>query len=159
MFATLEAKVLGSIALVAILLGAFGVYTLHERVVGKDEELAAMVKSTSKLKADTAKQTADLQARATLAEQAYDKEHNAVANLPPVQPVRLCINAGSSAKLPAAGTQVSGNGKAGAGPGAIQQVPTGNPERAGPDISGMLNAFAASADQISSTLREYQKRE
>ena len=148
MFATLEAKVLGSIALVAILLGAYGVYTFHERAVGKAEELSTLQKSSAKL-------TADLQARATMAEQAYDKEHAANAAIPPVQPVRLCLNTNRSATP---GAKVPGNAATSANAGPVQPVPAGNTSSAGPDIGPMLQALAASADQVSATLREFQSR-
>jgi hypothetical protein len=146
MFATLEAKVLGSIALVAILLGAYGVYTFHERAVGKAEELSTLQKSSAKL-------TADLQARATMAEQAYDKEHASDAAIPPVQPVRLCLNTNRSATP---GAKVPGNAATSASAGPVQPVPAGN--SVGPDIGPALSALAARADQVSATLREFQSR-
>lgn len=49
MFATLEAKLLGTGILVVCLLGAFGIYTYHERAAGKAIELAALQKSSAKL--------------------------------------------------------------------------------------------------------------
>ena len=156
MFATLEAKVLGSIALVAVLLGAFGVYTFHERAVGKTDELAALQKSTEKLKQDTAKQTAELQAKATMAEQAYAKEQLLIANLPPVQPVRLCVNAGRGAIMPAAGAAKPGGETASAAASGIQPMPAG--DTAGPDIGPLLSQLAARADEVSAALRELQSR-
>jgi hypothetical protein len=146
-FATLEAKILGSIALVAVLLGAFGVYTYRERNIGKETELTALKVSSDKL-------AADLRARATTAEQAYDKEVAASANLPPVQPVRLCVNANSR---PAKGAKQPGNA-ASAAAGNIQPVPAGNTSVPGPDIGPLLDLFAKRADQINAELREYQRR-
>jgi hypothetical protein len=139
-------------ALVAALLIGF-VYERHEGAV---HEAASITKATDALKVETAKQTAELKTRATMAEQAYDKERNTVANLPAVQPVRLC-NANSGAKLPAATGKVAGNAQAGASAGSIQPVLKGNP--AGPDVGPILQALAARADQVSATLREYQNRE
>ncbi len=156
MFATLEAKVLGSIALVAMLLAAFGAYTVHERDIGHAKAIAAMQKSSVELQKQTAAQTADLQARATMAEQAYDKEIAANANLPPVQPIRLCINAGSRAVVPAASAAKPGDAAASAAAGILQPVPAG--DTSGPDIGPILSALAARADQISAALREFQSR-
>jgi hypothetical protein len=156
MFATLEAKVLGSVALVAILLGAFGVYTFHERAVGKATELAALQKSSAELQKQTAAQTADLKARATMAEQSYDKEHAALSNLPPVQPVRLCLNANRSAVVPGSTPKVAGDAATSPAAGGVQPVPAG--DSTGPDIGPILSALAARADQISATLREFQSR-
>src|ERR1700688_2702878 len=126
MFATLEAKVLGSVALVAILLGAFGVYTFHERAVGKATELAALKKSSAELQKQTAAQTADLKARATMAEQSYDKEHAALSNLPPVQPVRLCLNANRGTVVPGGAPKVAGDAATSPAAGSLQSMPAGD---------------------------------
>src|SRR5271170_7102522 len=146
MFATLEAKILGSVALIAILLGAFGIYTFHERAIGKTAELTALKASSDKL-------TAELKAKASMAEQAYDKEHAANVNLPAVQPVRLCLNANSG---PSPSAKKPGNASASALAASVQPVPSGN--TAGPDIGPILSALAAKADEVSATLREYQAR-
>ena len=49
MFATLEAKIIAVAALLAIAFSAAGIYTFHERAIGKASELAALQKSSAKL--------------------------------------------------------------------------------------------------------------
>jgi hypothetical protein len=151
--------------LVVALLISFGVYTVHERHAGAAHELAALKASTDKLKAETAKQTAALQAKATMAEQAYEKEQLQNANYQrtnPIQPVRLCLDSGSRAVVPKAGAANVGNAGASTAANVLQPVPAGNtgsgPGRSGPDISSMLAALGAAADDVSANLREYQSR-
>ena len=137
---------------------AFGVYERHHLIAeGQQHELAALKTSSEQLQKQTAAQTATLQAKATMAEQAYDKEVNSLGALPaPV--VRLCVNSGSHPIVPAGGGRVAGNAPAGAAAAGVQQVPSGDPSVAGPDIGGMLTALAARADDVSATLREFQSR-
>ena len=144
--------------IVALLIG-FGAYTHHERVVGEAKVVAADAAATAKVVAQTAAQTATLKARATMAEQAYDKEHTSIANQPSLEPVRLCINSHASRIVLSAGAaQVPGNaGTSPAAPG-VQPVPAGDTSVPGPDISGMLQAFGSAADKVSAELREYQSR-
>jgi len=147
-------------AIILALLVAFGAYTIHERNMGAAHEVAALAASSVKLQADTAKQTAELKARAVMAEQAYDKEHLLVVNQP-IDSVRLCLNSNRGKILPATGTVVAGNAAPGAGPGSVLQVPAGDSgsgQRLGPDIGPMLDALAAAADNVSATLREFQTR-
>jgi hypothetical protein len=79
----------------AILAG--GIWYHHKLITeGVADQLAADTVASDKLQAEAAKQTADLQARATAAEQAYDKEQNddaAYRSAHPIQPVRLCLGA------------------------------------------------------------------
>lgn len=163
MFATLEAKVLLSITLVVILVSGFGVYTYHERALGKAAELTALKASSDKLQADTAKQTAELKARATMAEQAYDKERLSIANQPPSPAVRLCLDANSRPFVPSRASKVARNALESTSTAGVQPVPAGDSSsgqgRAGPDISKLLSALAARADQVSATLREFQNNE
>jgi len=143
--------------IIVVLLAGFGWYTVHERHAGAAHEVAALKASSDKLQAQTAVQTAELKAKATMAEQAYDKEVNSLGALPaPV--VRLCVNSGSHPIVPAGGGRVAGNAPAGAAAAGVQQVPSGDPSVAGPDIGGMLTALAARADDVSATLREFQSR-
>ena len=135
------------IALIAVL-----VYERHE---GKVHELAALKASSEKLQAQTAAKTAELQARATMAEQAYDKEHNLLLNQPPLS-VRMCNDPHSGSVVPKAGTAKPGDAATGTSAGPIQPVPSG--DSGGRDIGGLLSALAASADQVSATLREFQSR-
>jgi hypothetical protein len=150
-------------ALFAVLIA--GGFWYHHKVLteGVAEQQAADSKASAALVATTAAQTADLKARATMAEQAYDKEVTALSNQPSAQPVRLCLDSHNSGGIvPKAGGKVAGNAGPGAGAIGVQPVSSGNSSggegAAGPDISGMLSALAAGADQVSATLREYQGR-
>lgn len=149
-------------AIVALI--AFGVHERNHLIAeGQQHEIAALKTSSEQLQKQTAAQTATLQAKATMAEQAYEKEVLANSNQPPVQPVRLCIaTARSGGVVPAGGTQVAGNVVPGAAAGSVQPVSAGNSGSgtgvAGPDISQLLQALAARADQVSAALREFQSR-
>lgn len=147
--------------IVALLIG-FGVYTKHERNVGAAHEVAALKASSDKLERETAAQTADLKARAAMAEQTHAKEILALSNRAPVEPVRLCLDSNSRPVVPKGSAAHSGNESASAPATVVQRVPSGDPGSregaAGPDISGMLEALAASADTVSATLREFQSR-
>ena len=150
------------LGLIVALLAGFGAYTVHERHLGAAHEVAALKASSDKLQADTDRQTADLKARATMAEQAYDKEVLALNNSTPNQSVRLCLDSNRSSVVPKGGAANTGN--AGTGPAAsvIQRVPSGDHSAgegaAGQDISEMLSALAMKADKVSATLREFQSR-
>jgi hypothetical protein len=142
------------------MLAGFGWYTVHERNLGAAHEVAALKASSDRLQQETDKKTTALQTRADMAERAYEKEHLSTGNLPPVQPVRVCIPPTHSDRVvPQTRGQIPGNETVRAAPAGLQQVPTGNTIVAGPDIGGMLDALAASADQVSATLREFQARE
>jgi hypothetical protein len=149
-------------AIVALI--AFGVHERNHLIAeGQQHEIAALKTSSEQLQKQTAAQTATLQAKATMAEQAYEKEVLANSNQPPVQPVRLCVAAArSGGVMPDAGAKVAGNVVPGAVAGSVQPVSAGNPGSgsgiAGPDISQLLQALAARADQVSAALREFQSR-
>jgi hypothetical protein len=145
-------------AVIVALLAGFGWYTVHERNLGAAHEVAALKTSSDKLLAQTAKQTADLQARATMAERTYDKEH-ALITTQPLDSVRLCKPTNRYILVPKAGAVVAGNASPGAATPGIQQMPAGNYSVPGPDIGGMLDALGAAADSVSATLREFQGRE
>ncbi len=124
---------------------------------GQQHELAALKLSSDKLQKQTAAQTAELQAKATMAEQAYDKEINSLNNLSPVS-VRVCsyTPAHSGSVVPKAGTAQSRDAAPGATSGDVLEVP---PRDSGErDIGGLLSILAARADEVSATLREYQSR-
>jgi len=141
--------------LIASLL-AFGVYERHHLLVeGQQHELAALQASSDRLEKKTATETAELQAKATMAEQSHDKEILALSNLPPVS-VRVCKYPNSSAVLSQAGSAKSGADHPGASAGDVQSVPPGN--SIGPDIGPMLSAIGRAADRVSAELREYQNR-
>ena len=146
-----------------ILLIVFGIHEHHKILAeGIAEQKAADDKATAVLVAASAKQTAELQAKATMAEQAYDKEVNSLTSLP-VPSVWLCVypHAGSCV-VSQAGAIKSGAQSAGTAAGNIQSVPSGNPGSgsgaAGPDIGGMLSALARAADRSDAALREFQSR-
>ena len=146
-----------------ILLILVGLHEHHKILAeGIAQQKAADDKATAVLVAASAKQTAELQAKATMAEQAYDKEVNSLTSLP-VPSVRLCIypHAGSGV-LSQAGTLKPGAQSTGAPTGNIQSVPSGNPGSgsgaAGPDIGGMLSILSLRADEVSAALREFQSR-
>jgi hypothetical protein len=137
------------------------VFGLHEKAKfiaeGIAEQKAADDKATAVLVANTAKQTADLQARATMAEQAYDKEVNSLANLP-APSVRLCVYPHPSGSLVSqTGTAQPGTQSAGSAAGGVQQMPPGN--SGGRDIGGLLDLLAQRADDTNASLREFQSRD
>jgi hypothetical protein len=148
-----------------VLLIVFGLHEHHKILAeGIAEQKAADDKATATLVANAAKQTADLQARATMAEQAYDKEVQSVANQPPVGAVRLCLDSHRSGGVVSkVGAAQPGASAASAASGDIQPVPsgdTGGGERdEGVDIGPLLAALAAAADQEVAVDREFQSRE
>lgn len=156
-------------ALELIVVGAIagGIWYWHHEAIeqGIADQRAADALATQALEKDTAKQTAALQARATTAEQAYDKERsdhqNYIDSHPPL-PVRLCIANHSGALVPPSGTLKPGATDTSAGTAGVQSVPGGDSSggagTAGPDISAMLSALGTAADTVSATLREFQQR-
>lgn len=143
----------------------FGVHEHHKILAeGIAEQKAADDKAQAVLVANTAKQTAELQAKATMAEQAYDKEVQAIANQPPVGAVRLCLDSHrSGVVVPKAGAQNAGDVAPGAAAPGVQQVPSGDSSGgagdAGVDIGPLLAALAAAADREVAVEREFQSRE
>lgn len=137
----------------------FGVYERHHLIAeGQQHELVALKLSSDRLQKKTDQETAELKAKATMAEQAYDKERNLIANQP-LDSVRLCVSATHrSGVVPSTGAVVAGNAAPGASPGSLQQVSPGDSSVPGPDIGGLLDALASSADEVSATLREFQSR-
>src|ERR1700677_4174846 len=136
-----------------VLLIVFGLHEHHKILAeGIAEQKAADDKASAVLVATTAKQTAELQAKATMAEQAYDKEVQSVANQPPVGAVRLCLDSHRSGGVVSkAGAAQSGASAASTAAGNIQSVPsgdTGGGERdEGVDIGPLLAALAGAAGQ------------
>jgi len=153
-------------ALIVVLIAAGLWY--HHALIGEGiaKQKAADDSASAILVADTAKQTAELQAKAVMAKQAYDKEHTDNQNYRdshPSQPVRLCRDPHTGGTvLPQAGAFKSGNASSGAAAAAISNMPSGNSgggERTvGPDIEPLLSAFGAAADSVSAALREFQSR-
>ena len=152
-----------------IALIVFGIHEHHKLLAeGIAEQKAADTAAAVVLEKQTAAQTAELQAKATMAEQAYDKSQSDLAeyrSTHPVQPVRLCLNAhAGGGVLPQAGAAQPGAKAAGAAPLGVQPVPA--PDRsvrsdgtAGPDLASLLDALAARADEVSAQLQEYQARQ
>ena len=150
----------GAITLLII----FGLHYHHKVLAeGIAEQKAADDKASAALIQQTAKQTAELQAKATMAEQAYDKEHQAILDQPSLPTVRLCGNThpGSSGMRQTSAPN-PGVAAAGTPSGDLQPMPAGSdsvgPEQ-NPDISDLLSLLAQRADDISAQLREIQARE
>lgn len=147
----------GGLIVVLIVLG----FHVHNKLIaeGIAKQKAADDAATAVLVANTTKQTAELQAKATMAEQAYDKEINSIDNLP-APSVRLCVYPHASGGIVSqTGAAQPGTQSAGSGSGAVQSMPSGDPGVAGPDIGPMLSALAAAADRESAVVREFQARE
>lgn len=140
--------------LLALAAVALGVWYWHHSAVeaGVKQEIAAV-------QAESAKQTAALNAKINVAEHAHDEE---LANLRayrdanPITPVSLCLSATPAAVRPANTDQ----GHPSAAPAIVQSVPAGDRSggaaQAGPDIGPLLDALAARADAVSAELRSRQ---
>ena len=129
---------------------------------GIAEQKAADTQAAVILEKQTADKTAELQARATMAEQAYDKEVNSLSSVP-VPVVRLCVYPHSGGSVVSqAGSAQPGAQSASAAAGNIQPMPSGNSGSgsgaAGRDIGPLLGALARAADRSDAALREYQSR-
>lgn len=156
-----------ALELLVIAAVAGGIFYWQHHLIEKgiNEQKAADAAASKKIEEDTAKQTAELKARATTAEQAYDKEHADNQNYRdshPIGPVRLCANNASRPIVPAGGSVNPRNEGTGSATANVPEVP-GRDNRsgaaeAGPDISGLLGLLAAKADDVSGRLREFQKR-
>jgi hypothetical protein len=121
--------------------------------------------ASATITAKTAKETANLQARAMTAEQAYDKERADNQNYNdthPVAPVRLCLTTPARGSIvPPPGAANTGNASSGSATSNIPNLSSGdnnNGPGSGPDISTLLGLLADKADDVSATLREYQTR-
>lgn len=142
-------------AILAILAG--GAYWHHETYeAGVKAAVAAQ-------KLQGAKDRATLEAKATTAEKSSEQANAALQHYrdsTPVAPVRLCIS--PSPRVQAAPAQPE-RSAATSGAGSVQPVPPGDnrggPGTAGPDISGLLEALAARADQVNIQAHELQERQ
>ena len=151
----------GGLIVVLILLG----FHVHNKLIaeGIAKQKAADDAAMAVLVANTTKQTAELKARATMAEQAYDKEINSVDTLP-APSVRLCVYPHASGSVVSqTGAAQSGTQSTSTSSGIVQPVPSGDPGSgggvAGPDIGAMLSALSRAADRESAVVREFQTRE
>jgi hypothetical protein len=155
-----------ALELIIIAIVAGGVwYWQHERFeAGIAAQVAKDTAQTNKIKLETAAETADLKARATTAEQAYDKEQTDNANYRSQhsQSVRLCAQPTVRPIVPATGGINSGNATTGSSSADVSKMSDGNSGsgagQAGPDIGSLLGLLAAKADNVSGVLREYQAR-
>lgn len=156
-------------ALELIVMGviAGGIWYWHHEAIEKGiaDQVALDNTAAAKLRAQTAAETANLKAKATMAEQGHAKEIDSLNDYNrahPIEPVRLCDAHASSPLVPARGAADPGNAGAGAATPGLQSVPGGDSGSgtgtAGPDISPMLSALGAAADKLSAELREYQSR-
>jgi hypothetical protein len=146
---------------------AGGIYIHHKLITeGIAEQRAADDKASATLVADTAKQTAALQVKASMVEQAFNKEHDdnqTFHDSHPLQPVRLCRTSNvGSALVPSTSAAHSGNENTGTAAANVQPLPSGNSSggasATGPDISNLLGLLAVQADNVSAELREFQSR-
>src|SRR5271169_3171972 len=126
LLAMIPGKDLAYGALIVALI-AFGVYERNHLITeGEQHEAAALKASSDRLQKKADLESAELQAKATMAEQAYDKERNLIASQPS-DSVRLCKPANRGGGVPKAGPQVAGNAGASASAPSLQQVPAGDP--------------------------------
>lgn len=109
---------------------------------------------------NSAADKAVLEARATTAEQNYEKSQtdlDTFRNANPIGAVRLCVPPGTHLQT----RPLVANGGSPVAPAAgVQQVPAGDSgsgaATAGPDISGMLDLLAARADEVDAQAIELQ---
>lgn len=117
----------------------------------------------AKVQVQAAKDKATLTAKANTAEHSHDTELAtlvAYRDSHPEQPVRLCLSSAARVQTPPS-QPVRGAGVAPAD--AVQSVSAGDSSggtgTAGPDISGLLEALAARADEVTAQARELQERQ
>lgn len=157
-----------ALELIVIAAVAGGIWYWQHHLIDKgiSQQKAADDAASKPLINQAKAETAELQVKATMAEQTHAKE---IASLQkyhddnPNKPVRLCLDAHSGSQgVRATGAANSGNKSAGTPTVGLQPVPDGNPEggagRAGPDIEPMLTALGTAADKVSAELREVQGR-
>ncbi len=150
---------------VIIIALAIAGFHVHNKLIaeGIAKQKAADDAAMAVLVAHTTEQTAELQTKATMAEQAYDKEVNSVDTLP-APSVRLCVYPHASGSVVSqTGAAQPGAKSASASSGIVQSVSSGDPGSgggvAGPDIGAMLSALSRAADRESAVVREFQARE
>jgi len=143
----LNKYVLGGVLVAAILAGCAFAYWHHGNV-RYDAGIAAQQAADAKsLVAYTQARDAQLAA----SQESYRVEIAANQLHPISLPVvRLCINVSNG---PRAHNHPASTVSSATAPAGVQPVPSGHPEVAGPDISGMLGAFGRRADKLSAQLR------
>jgi hypothetical protein len=143
-----------AIALAVIALGALLLKVHHDIVVDTQAKDAAAAAAAVKKEDDA------MAAKVAAAEHSHDDELTqlrAFRDANPVAPVRLCLGAPAVRKAPAVAGSTS------PAPGPVQSVPPGDSGsgagNSGPNISSLLDAFAARADQVTAELRQRQEIE
>ena len=131
---------------IVLALGALLCYA-HHKVYKQGWDAA-----TAKVEAAATKRQQTLQAQINTAVHSHDEELNRLRKFRddyPVGPVRLCLGPRLSVETAHSGPII---GRPGPAASDVQPVPAGDPDggagNAGPDIAGMLDALAASADQV-----------
>lgn len=153
------------VVIMALCIG-FAIYHHHVFATGIAAQQAADRAVSARIETQAAIATQAAQDAANRAEESYREEiarSAAAAAARPLGPVRLCIDAHvGSPGLPEAGAAHSGNAGASTPAWIVPAMPDSNPglrpEWAGPELDGLLGAWAAKADQVSATLREFQSR-
>lgn len=145
-----------ALELIALALAAGAVYAWHVHTFD-----AGVKSEVQRVELQNAKTTARLEGKAATAGALHadeDKDLGEFRTAHPVEPVRLCV-AAPSLQTPAA---VNISVAAPAIGSDVQPVPAGDSgvrTETGPDISGLLEALAARADQVSAQARELQTRD
>jgi hypothetical protein len=156
---TAQIRIYLELAAIAIILGAFTWYTVHERGIGEQKIEAADAKAEAAAKAKAAAETALNLARAAQADAGADHDQKLIDDYRathPEQPVRLCHPNSSVAGLPKGSTVDGGTASAGAGPAPLREVQDGTP---GPDIGPGLDALVQAAGRMATLYSDHQKRE
>ena len=154
------------LAVIAALCLGFALYHHHVYATGIRAQQETDTAVSAKIEAQAAAATQAAQDAANRAEESYREEiarNAAAAAARPLGPVRLCIDAHvGGTGVPEGGRAIAGTSSASAPSGSVPGMPEGNTglrqERAGPDLDGLLGAWADRADQVSATLRESQSR-
>jgi hypothetical protein len=151
--------------LILLALIVVGVWVLCEHLisVGVQRQKDADAKAYAQLVVDNVRKEAALQTKADQAKADYESEHSALESYRASQPLHggLCHDQRRSSVPEATGTH-SGDEAARTGAATVQPVLAGDPEiggRADPDVRHLLDVLAGRADEVSSALREFQRRE
>lgn len=162
---TVAQEAIFAAAIAIITGGGFAIYHHHVVEIGVHEQETRDAAATKKLNDQTAALTAAGIAKADAAEHAHDDEITQLKTYRdshPDGPVRLCLADNRGKVVPSTGATHTGNESTGPSAGGVQPMPAGNHSSgsgsAGPDIFPMLDALAAQADNVSASLREFQRR-
>lgn len=157
-----------TLELIVVAAAAGGIWYWQHHLIGEgiSQQKAADDAASAPLIQQAKAETAVLQVKATMAEQAHAKEVSSLQSLidsHPNQPVRLCVNThDSGSSMRASSAANSGASSTGTPAAGLQPVPIGDSAsgagQAGPNIEPMLTALGAAADRVSAALREFQSR-